>query len=90
MTIKLSLLAVALMFLAAAGCVTTWKYDKPGVDEAQTRRDRDSCMAASKVPRMPRDIELSGGAVTGFPYEGVDPLRVDACMTRRGYTRVDP
>ena len=78
------------MFLAAAGCVTTWKYDKPGIDEAQTRRDMDSCMAASKVPRMPRNIELSGGAVTGFPYEGVDPLRVDACMTGRGYTRVDP
>jgi hypothetical protein len=80
----------AVTLLVAAGCVTSWKYHKPGVDEVQTQRDMDLCLASAKVPRMPRPIELSGGAVTGFPYEGVDPQRVDACMTRRGYTRTDP
>jgi hypothetical protein len=88
--VRLALVAAALALLAAAGCVSTWKYQKLGVDEAQTQRDLDLCVEVAKVPRKPRPIELSGGAVTGFPYEGVDPQAVDACMTRKGYTRVDP
>jgi hypothetical protein len=90
MPFRLALLAPALVLVAAAGCVTTWKYQKLGVDEAQTQRELDVCLQAAKVPRMPRPIELSGGAVTGFPYEGVDPQKVDACMTDKGYTRVNP
>jgi hypothetical protein len=84
--------AVSLLtaWVAAAGCVTTWKYDKPGVDETQTRRDFEACLDRSRVARVPRPIELTGGAVTSFPYEGVDPQRLDDCMTARGYTRIDP
>jgi hypothetical protein len=86
--------------IASSGCVpivagveyakATYRYEKPGVDEARTQQDLDLCMKAAKVPREPRDIVLSGGSVTSYPYEGMDPEALDRCMTAKGYTRLNP
>jgi hypothetical protein len=86
--------------MAAGGCVplvagveyatATYRYEKPGIDEAQTQRDLDLCMKAAKVARVPRDIVLSGGGVTSYPYEDMDPDALERCMTGKGYTRINP
>ena len=76
--------------LLAAGCATSWKYEKPGADQTRTKADTDACLALAKTPPESRDIVLVRGAVMSFPYEDVDPLRFDDCMVARGYTRISP
>ena len=83
-------LVSSLALLAASGCVTLWTYEKPGVDEVQTRRDMDQCKEAAKAPRVPRPFQLTGAAITSVPYENLDRVEFDACMKRKGYARMVP
>ena len=79
-----------LALLTAAGCVQLWTYEKPGADEAQTRRDLDQCREAAKAPRVPRPLVLTGAAITSAPYDDVNRPEFHACMERKGYTRLVP
>ena len=85
-----SALVFGLGLLTTSGCVTLWTYEKPGVDEVQTRRDVDLCQQTAKAPRVPRPFQLTGAAITSVPYEDLDRVEFDACMRRKGYTRVVP
>lgn len=85
-----SVLATGLILLGATGCVTLWTYEKPGVDDAETRRDMDSCRESAKAPRVPRPLVFTGAAMTSAPYDDVNRPEFDACMQRKGYTRVVP
>lgn len=64
-----------------SGCVAgvageRWVFEKPGVSEAELRRDRSECFAAAVgVSDMER-----GGLVR------VDRAAYRACMEQRGYT----
>src|SRR5690349_22860127 len=64
-----SVLATGLILLGATGCVTLWTYEKPGVDDAETRRDMDSCRESAKAPRVPRPLVFTGAAMTSAPYD---------------------
>ena len=88
--IRTTALAAGLAFLATTGCVSLWTYDKPGLDEAETRRDMDQCERSARAPRVPRPFVLTGAAITSVPYEDVDRGEFDACMRRKGYTRLVP
>jgi len=83
-------LIAGLALVFATGCVTLWTYERPGIDEAQTRRDMDLCREAAKTPRVPRPLQFTGAAMTSAPYDDVDRPEFDACMQRKGYTRVVP
>jgi hypothetical protein len=83
-------LAPALVFLATTGCVSLWTYDRPGSDDAETRRDMDQCQGSARAPRVPRPVVLTGAAITSVPYENVDRGEFDTCMRRKGYTRIVP
>src|SRR5262245_59651821 len=83
-------LVPGLALLVAAGCVQLWTYEKPGADEAETRRDMDRCREAAKAPRVPRPLVLTGAAITSAPYDDVNRPEFDACMQRKGYTRLVP
>ena len=83
-------LVSALALLSATGCVTLWTYEKPGADAAQIRRDMDQCREAAKAPRVPRPLQLTGAAITSAPYDNVNRPEFDACMRRKGYTRLVP
>ena len=78
------------VLLVTTGCVTLWTYEKPGADEAQTRRDMDKCREATKAPRVPRPLVFTGAAMTSAPYDDVHRVEFDACMQRKGYTRLVP
>jgi len=87
---RIPALVFGLVLLATTGCVTLWTYEQPGVDEAQTRRDVDLCQQVAKAPRVPRPFQMTGAAITSVPYEDLDRFEFDACMKRKGYTRLVP
>jgi hypothetical protein len=86
--------ALGLLVLAATGCATLARWDRPGASEAQARRDQADCAA-----RASREASLPAGQPIGtHPGMPADPQRTmerstdtaafDACMQERGYQRV--
>ena len=88
--IRRAALAIGLLFLATTGCVSLWTYEKAGTDDAETRRDMDLCQDSARAPRVPRPLVMTGAALTSAPYDDVDRIEFDACMRRKGYTRIVP
>jgi hypothetical protein len=80
------LLAVIAGLALLGGCARQWAYDRPGVTEAERRRDAEECERSNAVPRVSRPFVFTGGRLVSFPFEGVDRHGYDLCMQGRGYT----
>jgi hypothetical protein len=78
MRIVTLLMVLALLGGCAAG-VEHWVFDKPGVADADLKRDRSECFAASV-----ETVKLGG-------LFRLDREAYRSCMEQRGYTlRVEP
>jgi hypothetical protein len=90
------LIALTLVILGGAGCVTAGRWERAGASLAELRRDETECAAQADRTRAVigrRIVSSSRGDVNEtlelVPEREFDTAAYDACMESRGYRRVE-
>lgn len=96
---------MCLLVGAVAGCAGPHRWEKPGVDEAESDRDREACRKAAarrvevqfgrEMSRLDdRSSGMGGRSVVRRGFARTDARRriaalTDSCLKARGYNRVE-